>query len=103
MKMYQHYIYILSEGARHDSAYPNFKLAYERLEDIANGKQIVTVGDNDFEVISVQRDARHPEYYGHVSVNRYSITRKLVTINNANDLVTTEMVDNIIKSNKRVN
>lgn len=101
--MYQHYVYILSEGTRHDSVYPNFKLAYERLEEIANGKQISPVNDNEFEIITIQRDARHREYYGHVSANKYSITRKLITINNADDLVTTEMVNTIIKNNKRVN
>ena len=104
--MYQHYAYVLTEltsdGVRHDGVYPNFKLAYERLEDIANGKQIISIGDNDFEVISIQRDARNHEYYGHISVSKYSITRKLMTIRNADELVTVDMVDNAIKTNKRI-
>ena len=91
-------------GMLHFGVYPNFKSAYERLEEIAKGKAIVDFGDHYssvmFEVIDTTRDLRHKEYYGHCSIRRFSITRSLMNVRDGDTLIIPEMIDEIMKANK---
>lgn len=93
------------DGMFNFGVYPNFKAAYERLENIAKGKSITDCGDHHsstmFEVVDVTRDARHKEYYGHCSVRRFSITRNLLSVHDGDKLIIPEMIDEIAKENKR--
>lgn len=111
MIIQQNCVYVLIEhgnlyrdGIWHWGVYPNFKKAYQRLEELAQGKLIVDCGDRNysamFEAIDIQRDARHPEYYGHCSVHRYSIIRNRLTIRDDDQLISVDMIDKIMQENK---
>ena len=82
--------------------YPNFKQAYERLEEITNGKVIYDCCDKSninlkFEAIEVVGTS-----FGRiVRVNKYSIYRNLLHVENDNELVSFSMADKLEKEFER--
>lgn len=111
MIVQQNCVYVLiehtnksKEGFVNWGVYPNFNAAYERLEELTQGKKIIDNGDHHssvmFETVEVARDLRHKEYYGHCYMHRYEIDRKLLNVRDCDKLITPVMIDELAKENK---
>lgn len=95
------YIYILhDEHNCFRSAYPNFKQAYERLEQLAKGNPIIDLcTDSDdsrimrFEVIRLQGSYPH--------ICKFKICRYLLHIPNKDDIIPYHLIEEMIDKNKQ--
>lgn len=81
--------------------YPNFKKAYERIENIANGCTIIDCGDDAcysscvFEVVDVKE-------IGITPIRRYRVNRDLLVIYQNDELVPLSLTMKIKADNKKV-
>ena len=94
---FQNYVYTIVKKDTNIclGTYPNFKKAYERIEEFAKGNVIVDCGgqfDNEvhFQVIKTNK--------GHVYGTEYVVYRNLLTIYNSDQLITTKMIEKMTQA-----
>ena len=110
MSTFQNHVYtVISETTSCIlGTFPNFKKAYERIEELADGATIYDLGYSfnlskaSFEIVVVKK--AYGRYY--FTTNRYTIYESLLTIFSNDITISPDMfaeLENVMKENRRKN
>ena len=104
---FQNYVYMVinTDYMNTLGVYPNFKKAYERLEEIAGKGLIIDCTGLDeespstirFEIIRCFKDENSHHFY----TDKYAIVRSLLTMRDNDTYISPYMVTNILEQNEK--